>query len=222
MADAEVHGEPPHHPVGFNLAAIAVVLALGGVGVAYLVDNAARDGRAEVHRLDDEATLTRSLGGVELHIPLSWFRYEEQRIEGLAKQIDLRFDLPFGANGSRQSIDVTLLPRSRARPSAVLLDGVYVHQFLDEQLSGPPGLVGKPLQPSGGYAGEAVWFDPLSADPFVAKCAPLVADGPAQCLRTVYLGPGIAAIYTFAESTLPHWRDFDPAVEVRLRHIGAL
>jgi len=222
MADAEVHGVPPHHPVGFNLAAIAVVLALAGVGAAYLLDDAVRDSRTQAHRLDSETTLTRSLGGVDLHIPMSWFRYDEQRIEGLAKQIDLRLDLPLGANGSRQSIDVTLLPRSRVRPSAMLLDGVYLHQFLDDQLSGPPGLVGKPLRPTSGYAGEAVWFDPLSADPFVAKCAPLVPEGPSQCLRTVYLGPGIAAVYTFADSALPHWRDFDPAVEARLRQIGAL
>lgn len=222
MADAEVQVDPPHHPVGFNLAAIAVVLALGGVGVAYLVDNAARDGRTEMHPLDGEIVLTRSLGGVDLQIPLSWFRYEEQPIEGLAKQVELRLDLPLGAEGRRESIDVTLVPRSRARPSAMLLDGVYLHQFVDEHLSGPLGLVGKPLRPTGGYSDEAVWFDPLSTDPFVAKCAPLMPEGPSQCLRTVYLGPGIAAIYAFAESALSHWREFDPAVEAKLRQIGAL
>lgn len=212
----------PHHPIGFNLAAIAVALALLGVGLAYLLDAAGRQARTQAHRLDTETTLTRSLGGVDLEIPLSWFRYEEQRIEGFAKQIDLRFDLPLGPDMGVQAIDITLLARSRVRPSATLLDGVYLHQFDDRQLSGPLGLVGKPLRASEGYAGEAVWYDALSANPFVAKCSAVVADGPAQCLRTVHLGPGIAAVYTFPEAVLSHWREFDAVVGARLRQIGAL
>jgi hypothetical protein len=193
-----------------------------GVGFAYLLDAAGRQARTQGHRLDTETTLTRSLGGVDLEIPLSWFRYEEQRIEGLAKQIELRLDLPLGRDKAMAAIDITLLPRSRVRPSAKLLDGVYLHQFDDRQLSGPPGLVGKPLRPGEGYFGEAVWYDALSAEPFVAKCSEAVADGPAQCLRTVHLGPGIAAIYAFPEAVLSHWQEFDAVVGARLRQIGAL
>lgn len=213
---------PHHHPVGFNLAGIAALLLLGGIGVAYLIDGAGRTARTEAHRLDAETTLTRSLGGVELEIPLAWFRYDEQRIEGFAKQIDLRFDLPLGPDAAVEAVDVTLLPRSRVRPSAALLDGVYLHQFMPEQLEGPPGLVGKPLLPVEGYADEAVWYDALSADPFVAKCSALVPGGPGQCLRTVHLGPGVAAVFTFPEAALAHWREFDELVDARLKQIGAL
>jgi hypothetical protein len=218
-ADAHL---PEHHPVGFNLAGIAVVIVLLGVGLAYLIDAAARNARTEAHRRDTETTLTRSLGGVDLEIPLAWFRYEEQRIEGFAKQIDLRFDLPLGADGAMAAINVTLLPRSRVRPSAALLDGVYLHQFTQEQLSGPPGLVGKPLRAAEGYANEAVWYDALAADPFVAKCSAVIPDGPSQCLRTLHLGPGIAAILTFPDAVLTHWREFDEQMDARLRQIGAL
>lgn len=213
----------PHSSIGFNLTAIAVLLALAGIGVAYLIDAAGRGARSQVHRLDTETTLTRTLGGRDLEIPLPWFRYEEQRIEGFAKQIDLRFDLPFGVDAHAEAVDVTLLPRSRARPSAALLDGVYLHQFLPEQVNGPTGLVGKPLRPDGGYAGEVVWYDPLSAEPFVAKCSkPIASAATGQCLRTVYLGPGIAAIYAFPESVLQHWREFDAELVARLGQIGAL
>jgi hypothetical protein len=211
-----------HQPIGFNLAAIAVVLLLFGVGLAYLIDAAARNARTDAHRLDSETTLTRSLGGVELEIPLAWFRYEEQRVEGFAKQIDLRFDLPLGIDGGAAAIDVVLLPRSRVRPSAALLDGVYLHQFTQEQLSGPPGLVGKPLRAADGYADESVWYDALAADPFVAKCSAVIKDGANQCLRTVHLGPGIAAIFTFPDTVLMRWREFDERMNVRLRQIGAL
>ena len=220
--EAQVH-RPHHHPIGFNLAAIAVLLGLAGIGVAYLIDAAGLSARTQAHRLDTETTLTRTLGGRDLEIPLSWFRYEEQRIEGFAKQIDLRFELPFGVDGHSELVDVTLLPRSRARPSAALLDGVYLHQFLPEQVSGPSGLVGKPLRPDGGYADEVVWYDPLSAEPFVAKCSkPIASAATGQCLRTVYLGPGVAAVYAFPETALLHWRDFDALMTRKLEQIGAL
>ncbi|MGV3490259.1 MAG: hypothetical protein ACO1OG_02970 [Devosia sp.] len=213
----------PTHSVGFNLATIAAILVLLGIGGAYLLDASARNAATKAHRLDTETTLTRSLGGVELEIPLAWFRYDEQRIEGFAKQIDLRLDLPLGVEGAITPIDITLMPRSRVRPSAALLDGVYLHQFMDEQLDGgPPGLVGKPLMPKDGYANEVVWYDALSANPFVAKCSAVVPGGTSQCLRTVHLRPGVAAIYTFPEAALVQWRTFDEQMEARLRQIGAL
>ena len=219
---AEAHG-PHQSSLGFNLAAIAVLMGLLGLGAAYLLDAAGRGARTQPHRLDAETTLTRTLGGADLEIPRSWFRYEEQRVEGFAKEIDLRLELPLGLEGKPQAIEVTLVPRSRARPSASLLDGVYLHQFLPEQLSGPPGLVGKPLAPTEGYANETVWYDALSAEPFVAKCSkPIAAAATGQCLRTVYLGPGIAAVYAFPEPALQHWRDFDAELTARLGQIGAL
>ena len=215
--------EPHQNSMGFNLAGIAVLVSLLGVGAAYLIDAAGRDARAQPHRLDAETTFTRTLGGKDLEIPRAWFRHEEQRVEGFAKEIDLRLELPLGAEGRLLPVDVTLVPRSRVRPSASLLDGVYLHQFLPEQLSGPPGLVGKPLAPTGGYAHETVWYDALAANPFVAKCSAAVSERTGgQCLRTVYLGPGIAAIYGFPEAALQHWREFDPLLDERMKQVGAL
>ena len=87
---------------------------------------------------------------------------------GFAKEIDLRVTLPLGAKGADAAIDISLMPRSRVRPSASLLDGVYLHQFMPEQLSGPPGLVGKPMMATEGYEGETVWYDPIGQSPFAA------------------------------------------------------
>jgi hypothetical protein len=215
-----------HHPqgsIGFNLGAIMLALAMLGLGVAYLIDAAGRADRYPNSGDDTQSTLTRTLGGKDLKIPQTWFRYDEQRVEGFAKQIDLRLDLPLGAKGKLEAVDVTLLPRSRVRPSASLLDGVYLHQFLPEQLSGPQGLVGKPLRADEGYEDEIVWYDALAADPFVAKCnKPVVDSAVSQCLRTVYLGEGIAAVYAFPVAVLDNWRQFDSEVKARLGKIGAL
>ncbi len=219
--DAELRPQP--HPVGFNLLTITVGVALLGLGAAYLIDAVGKPGPADGRNGDTERVLSRTLGGHELEIPARWLRYDEHAAEGFAKQIDLRLKLPIGDCGKAETIDVTLLPRSRVRPSAALLDGVYLHQFEDAQLSGGPvGLVGKPLKPNAGYEGEVVWYDALAADPFVAKCSKPVAGGDGQCLRTVYLAPGIAAIYAFPEGALGGWRVFDVEMGKRLREIGAL
>lgn len=215
--------QPDAPALGFNLAVIMLMLALAGVALAYAIDAASRQKREAPHRPDGETTLIRTIGGRDLEIPLSWFRYAEQRMEGFAKQIDLKLSVPLGPDGESRDVEVTLLPKSRASPSARLLDGVYLHQFLPDQLAGPPGLIGKPLAAKAGFEGETVWYDPLSADPFVAKCsAPVTLDTEARCLRTVYLGPGIAAVYTFSADILANWRHFDPEMRPLLQSIGVL
>jgi hypothetical protein len=207
--------------LGFNLGAIMLALALAGVALAYAIDAAGRNAKTLPHRADGETTLNRTIGGKELQIPLSWFRYAEQGSEGFAKQIDLRLTLPLGPDAAPRDVDVTLLPRSSVRPSARLLDGVYLHMFRSEELSGPPGLIGKPLEAAAGYEAETVWYDPLNADPFVAKCtAAVTEDAPPSCLRAVHLAPGIAAVYTFGGDVLPNWRQFDPQMRLWLERIG--
>lgn len=211
------------HSVGFNLAAIAIVLTLGGLALAYAIDTLGRASREPPHRARAEATIVRAIGGKELTIPLSWFRYAEPPATGFAKQIDLSLTLPLGKDGAASTIELTLLPRSGVHPSARLLDGVYLHMFEAGELSGVPGLVGKPLKAAEGYEGEVVWYDPLSPAPFVAKCdAPVAEGGQSRCLRAVHLGPGIAAVYAFDAEVLPNWRSFDSIVEPLLREIGAL
>jgi len=215
-ATAAAHHEP--HSVGFNLAVIAVAVALLGLGVAYGIDAAGRSDREAA-----AGAVTRTLGGRELAVPLVWLREDAQRAEGFAKQVELALPVPLGPDRTVREIDITLLPRSRVRPSASLLDGVYLHQFMPEQLSGPLGLIGKPLIARDGFEGETVWYDALSAAPFVAKClAPVIEGGPGRCMRTVYLGPGIAAVYNFDEDVLVNWRRFDADLHPLLKKIGAL
>jgi hypothetical protein len=208
-----------HGSVGHNLAGIALALALCGLAFAYAIDAAVR--RPAQSGTSSETTVHRTMGGRDLAIPQSWFRYGEQPAEGFASQLDLQLLLPLGEAGAMRPVDMTLLPQSRVRPSARLLDGVYLHRFGAAELDGPPGLVGKPLQGGEGFAGETVWYDPLTADPFVAKCsAPVAAGAPSRCLRSVYLAPGLAAVYGFDAELLANWKQFDPELRRRLEHIG--
>jgi len=206
------------HSIGFNLGIIAVCVAMGGVALAYLITAAGHVGTTG----QDRGMVARSLGATRLTIPAAWVT-DPSSSGSFSREVDLSVSLPLGPNASLREIDVTLTERSRVTPSAALLDGVYLHEFKTDQLTGPPGLIGKPLQAEEGFESETIWYDPLTSSPFVAKCAaPIVADAAARCLRTVNLGPGIAAIYSFDSDVLANWRKFDAEMHPLLNRIGAL
>ncbi|MEP7240116.1 MAG: hypothetical protein ABI697_04450 [Devosia sp.] len=209
----------PVHSIGFTLGVIALCVAVGATGLAYIIDAVGRAAR----RADSASVVVRTLGETPLTIPAAWLASDPGDDSSFARQIDLAISIPIGAEGAPRRIDVTLTQRSRVRPSASLLDGVYLHQFQPAQLSGPVGLIGKPLEARDGYENETVWYDPINPSPFVAKCSAPIADGqPGRCLRTVYLGPGIAAVYGFDDDVLVNWKKFDAELHPLLAKIGAL
>lgn len=206
--------------IAYNLAGLTLLVLLLAVGFAYLIDQAGRTGAAAKASLEDGEPIVQTIGGRELSIPSNWFRYGEQLKGGFASQVDLEFNL---ALARPEKVEVTLLPRSRARASSELLDRVYLHQFGADITQGHPGLVGKPLLAREGYIGETVWYDALSPNPFVAKCAAAVE--PTQsgtCLRTIHLQSGIAAVLKFDATALDDWRHFDDELARWLGQIGAL
>lgn len=210
---------PTHHPhsLGFNLAAIAVAVGLVGVALAYLINSAAHQKPTEDHGM-----VARSLGAIRLTIPAAWVT-DPATTANFAKEVDLELNLPLGPDGAMRQVDVTLTERSRVTPSASLLDGVYLHEFTADQLTGPPGLIGKPLTSEQGFENETVWYDPITSSPFAAKCATPIAPGePSRCLRTVYLSSGIAAVYGFDADVLGNWRKFDAELHPLLNRIGAI
>jgi len=223
MSPHDAPGAPAsaHSPLAYNLAGITVLVLLVAIGAAYLLDAMGERRNGVSPDLTETGRVTQTLSGRELSIPPSLFRHGEQIREGFTNQIDLRVDFS-GEDGAVLPVDITLMPRSGARTSASLLDRVYLHQFTEDVLGGVPGLVGKPLKSGEGYVGESVWYDALSANPFAAKCMAPVAEGlGAQCVRTVYLPSGVAAIYTFDATILQSWRRFDAEMERWLAPIGA-
>jgi hypothetical protein len=204
--------------LGYNLALlllIALTLALGG---AFWFDRAMNADAAD----QSGRMLVRNVSGVDLTIPAGWIRNVSGTSMGFNAEVNLRLTLaPEGATPF--PLDLSIVPRSRVRASAAMLDAVYVHQFAPETLDGPTGLVGKPLKAGSGLAGESVWYDPLAAEPFVARCLPaLRTDEPDRCLRTILLPRGLAAVLSFPAPALGAWKQFDPALSDVLRRLGAL
>ncbi|QYO75123.1 hypothetical protein [Devosia salina] len=209
--------------LAYNLAAIAVLVLLAAVGIAYAIDQAGRKTTPALPRLTDGDTVAQTVAGQELNIPATWFRFGEDHKPGFASRVDLSFQLALEPGHPPVRVDATLLPRSGARSSGALLDAVYLHQFADATIGGTPGLVGKPLRAIDGYAGETVWYDPLSPSPFVAKCAAAPERSRAdRCLRTIHLPNGLAAVLSFDAEALKGWKRFDDELALWLGQIGAL
>ncbi len=209
--------------LAYNLAGIAVLVLLAAVGIAYAIDQAGRKASPPLPRLTDGDTVAQTIAGQELNIPAAWFRFGEDLKPGFASQVELTFQLALAPDGPPAKVDATLLPRSGARASSALLDAVYLHQFADATIGGIPGLVGKPLVAVDGYAGETVWYDPLSPSPFVAKCAAAPEHSrPDRCLRTIHLPNGLAVILSFDAEALGGWKRFDDELALWLGQIGAL
>ncbi len=210
------------HSVRFTLAAIALVVLMLALCAAYGLGLLVQHLSARGAGGDNAAMVTRTLVGRQLIIPSAWLHGTGEGGQGFASQIELEAQLPLGKGGAEAAIEVTLLPLSQVRTSADMLDGVYLHQFRPDTLSGPPGLVGKPLYATEGYDGETVWYDALSQNPFVAKCmAPVARGTPTRCIRFFSLTGGIAAIYTFDGGVLDQWQGFDSAMSQWLGRIGA-
>jgi hypothetical protein len=212
------HPRPPAS-IALNMGIIAasIVICAGALvyGAARYIETSAPPPVAA------SQLVQRTLVGKTLSIPASWLRDQQQSPEQFATRVQMEIPLPVGPKDAVTPVEVTLVPRSQVRPSSLLLDGVYLHQFLPNELSGPSGLIGKPLYGSDGFQNETVWYDPLSSDPFVAKCiAPVESGGSSRCLRTVYLSTGIAAVYDFDTSVLWAWRRFDSIMGRALAHTG--
>src|SRR5690606_5846367 len=124
--------------IAYNLAGISVTVLMMAVGFAYLIDLSGRQGAES--KTGSESAITQTIGGRDLSIPENLFRYGEQMRPGFVNQIDLALELALPGLDKPVPVNVTLVPRSRARASSVLLDAVYLHQFAEGMVGGVPGL----------------------------------------------------------------------------------
>lgn len=203
----------------YTLSVIALIVAILGLAGAYAAGAWLQSSRHKPADPALAATHLITIGAQHYVVPAAIIADPIQRRDGFSDRLDMSLALPLGSGGALAMVDMTIMPRGRIRPSASLLDSVYLHQFAPSQLQGVPGLVGKPLAGDAGTSGETVWYDPLSATPFVAKCAVPVRMGTEQktCIRTIQLADRNIAVLAFEPSVLANWRSFDATVEEWLR-----
>eukprot|EP00873_Tetraselmis_striata_P030750 jgi/Tetstr1/451014/TSEL_038050.t1 len=212
---------PPVRSVGsalYTAIAICLIVAMAALGAAYGIRGWINSMASEATPAELSASHIITIGAQRYVMPAALLADPIQHRDGFADRMDFTLALPLGAGGKLSEVAITIMPRGRTRTSAALLDSVYLHQFAPAQLSGVPGLVGKPLEPGAGTAGETVWYDPLHANPFVAKCMTPVAMTPGDrtCLRVLALTDRNTAIVTFDPAALDNWRRFDAEIEAAL------
>ncbi len=212
-------------PSLFNLLAIALLLALAGLGAAYLLVAAAKTAQISKPSSWSEPLIRLNLAGAELTIPRSWMRTSSgengQDNVQADLQVDLELNLQFAPGAKPYPVRLRLIAAAKVQPSSYLLDTVYMRQFSSRQKNTIAGLVGKPLKPREGFQGETVWYDPLSPNPFVAKCLDESLNSTeAGCLRTVQMTRRLAVIYRFDADLLAHWKNFDATMQPILAQIG--
>lgn len=200
---------------GLHLAGIFIVVSVLGLMAAYSLDAITRRA-AEAPPPTRGAPVDFTLAAKELHVPSNWLR--SPRAGGFVETIEMSIPLELPGFDDRVVAGVTLMSRARATPSAALLDTLYIHRFTREQISGPRGLIGKPLLGEAGYQNETIWYDPVNANPFVAKCLTIEVARPDQpgCMRTVALGEKISAVIRFDETALAEWRALEAALRAEL------
>lgn len=209
-------------PLPFNLAAIALLLMILGLGAAYVLAALVRGKDVMAQSTFEPPFIGQAIGATSLVIPKSWYHSPAPRSGEFADRIDLRINLRLAPGAPLVPLDLRITSTSRVQPSSYLLDAVYLRRFSSTQAEGPVGLVGKPLRSADGFQNETVWYDPLSVRPFVAKCIDAVAPGQsAACLRTVHLPGQLAVTYRFDAALLPYWRSFDQTLKPWLVRIGA-
>ncbi len=207
------------YPTFFNLAALTLVLILGGLGLAYWLNSAQSVQKETAQSTFVAPFVSKVLASTKLEIPQDWLA-EAQDSSLEVDFIDLRLNVKYLPDTKPTPIGLHLAALEHTLPSARLLDSVYTLRFLAEEIRGVRGLIGKPLKPDGGFENETVWYDPISSNPFVAKCIDLGEDDAQHlCIRSVQLSPAIVLTYQFTADQLVHWRDFDAVMEPFLTQI---
>lgn len=200
-----------------NVLILCIFLSLLGLFVVYTMDFLENTEPQSPQSTLEKAEVT--IAASKMLVPVSWIVSElnpEQTILNL-----LQLQLPVTIENRQHSINVTLLPVSRAAPSAYLLDSLYIHNFAPGPSEQYYGLVVKKLKNDAGFEDEAIWYDALSANPFVAKCLDetTASENAKNCITTILINKRVSALIQFEKSMLPVWRQFSALLNERL---GAL
>ena len=114
--------------LAYNLAGIALIVLLVAVGVAYLIDQTARNAQRPLPSLLDADPVTQTVAGRELHIPTAWFRFGESITPGFVSQVDLAFALSLTADQPPTMVEATLLSFRVDGVQAALFEHLRCHR----------------------------------------------------------------------------------------------
>jgi hypothetical protein len=214
--------------IGIIAGAVVVIAALFlwfGETIDRFHTRIAFDGRTM-----DRAPINLFIAGTGLTIPANMIRFATERNSGATDRVDLLLHWPELDGFSERNAEVfrdiaptaplifvTIIGRDADYGTTGWLDRIYTRYFSDDAWAGPDGLVGVRLAEDSGYAGEDLFFQPDSSEPFVARCTPEGnPEMPSTCMREILIGDTLIARYRFNKTLLGEWETIDPAVRARV------
>lgn len=208
---------------GFNLAALALILLMGGLGLAYWLISFGPKEENSIASIFAPPLVSKIVANTKMQIPAQWLNSLTKNNQENVQALDLTLAIKLSPQAELANINLRLAPFGQAQSSSYLLDSVYVPRFSSQQINTIRGLVGKPLKPQDGYENETIWYQPVASTPFVAKCIDLeISATTLNCLRTIALGSQLSLTYQFSEVQLQYWSQMDSAIAPLLKQIGAL
>jgi hypothetical protein len=173
------------------------------------------------------------VGEQRLTIPANMLRFANQRTPEPQERVELAVHWPslegyapalreafLDGSADAPVLFLSIRARETATDSAGRLASVYRHFLDDTALDAPPGLVGRKLTQDSGLAGEEVFFEAGSTDPFTAHCLAADADVPAICLTEVHAGRSLSVQVRFRKGLLADWADIKSATRLMLLRFG--
>ena len=202
-----------------NVLGMMVILALLGILIVYVLEFFEK--RSAAPDKQTNAGISFSIAASELQAPRHWVLTDISQNESAFSAIEL--EIPILLEGVKKQISVTLLPSSKAVPSAYLLDSLYIRKF-DSTASGQSfGLIIKKLRNEAGFEDEEIWYDALSSTPFVAKCLSekLAVKTGKNCISTVLVNKRVSALIKFEQDVMSNWREFSAAIGEQLKKLNS-
>ncbi|HUG62999.1 MAG TPA: hypothetical protein VMP03_14200 [Methylomirabilota bacterium] len=211
--------------------AIAGLMAIGDFAMSWSRAIADAEGRVA-----DGMPIALFVGDQRLSIPANMFRFADQRSVGPHDHVELAVHWPtlegyspalrdafVDPGDSAPVLYLSIRTRTTVTDSAGRLASVYRHFMDEDALPAPPGLVARRLTADSGLAGEEVYFEAGSTDPFTLHC--LAADGrdyPALCMTEVHAGTGLSVQLRFRKGLLEDWAAIKDATRLLLLRFGVV
>lgn len=208
---------------------LTVAIAVSGRLIGQSITHAGNTADQTLHEI--------IIGNEVVGLPANVIRFESQRVSGPQTAVDTYFAWP-GMKGyseetrtvfsQTQSADGLVFARIAQATMSRDMSGRYTpiyKRIIDgPPAAGPNGLDSYRLRSGAGYAGELIYIDREGGDrPYTIRC--LIDEGAADpdfhtqtgCQRDIFIGQDLSVTYRFSIDMLPHWREIERDVRVRLQ-----
>jgi hypothetical protein len=174
-------------------------------------------------------TIHIAIGPDVLAIPANMIRFENQRRDGVARNINLYLSWPAmdgytaehatrfsDPGGSRDLIFLEFTQSVMSRDMSGRLDPIYRKLIEGKPMPGPSGLEMHHFNPRSGFGAEMlVTGKTRKGQDYVARCIfPTVPSDAtsADCQRDIHVGRDLTLLYRFSSRNLTDWEAIDDAI----------